>query len=83
LRGAEILIRVDDRQEMMGDALLLDRRWFGSSDVQIPVDLHGISVNNFHGELPGKRKCNVGFPDAGRALDDYYLLFFYEQLLML
>jgi hypothetical protein len=68
---------------MVGNPLLFGRSRFGRADVQIPVDLHGISVDDFQGELSGQCQSNFGFPDTGRALDDDYLRLFYARLLIL
>ena len=64
-RRIEIFIRIDHIDHMMSHPDLFFGSGFRCADVHIPIDLHGISPDDFTTERLGHGNGHVGFADSG------------------
>src|SRR5215469_17238224 len=67
LAGRKYLLGIEDVQQMMRYARAVAGRQLGSSDVEIPVELHGIAIYHFARERRGHAHRQFALTRAGGA----------------
>ena len=61
---------IDVVDHVMRDGGLFLRRWFGSADIHVTIDLHGIGPHDLAPDALGQANRGGCFADAGRTADD-------------
>ena len=60
----------DDIQKMVGDLLPVFQRGFVGADIEAPIDLHRVTVDDLAADGSGQVYGRSAFSDAGRADDE-------------
>jgi hypothetical protein len=68
--GRELNARIDGIDQMMGNAAHVRGRRFVRPDIEAPVDLDGIAVDDLAPEAEGQAHGDVGLAHARRAEED-------------
>ena len=69
-RSIKFAIRIYRIHHVMRHRGLLIRRRFGSADIHLPIDLHGVRANDFSAKALGQINGKTGFAYARGAADD-------------
>src|ERR1017187_6906337 len=64
LSSGERLVGIEDVDQVVRDAAAFRERQFRRADVEIPVDLEGIAVDDFAPELFRHEKCEIALSGA-------------------
>ena len=70
-----VVIRVNNIDQVMGNAVSFLRGRLGSAYIHVPVDLHGINAHYLAGKVFGNLQGEFGLADSCRTAEDEELLF--------